>query len=468
MRNRATARRTYNHESVGTTEFECGYEGAWQRIPDDVQASIEAANIDVIIKFGMSLLRIDGVLAEVPVLSYHHGDPSRYRGRPAGFYELLENADKSGVIVQRLSNKLDAGEVYAIAHSRLAHHSYKATAINFYTVSKYLLRRAVINLQERKPLPAPTDGRIYRLPSNLTVLRFAILLASRKIGRILYGMFFEKQWRVATTALPGSVERDQAIRSSELAEIPMSRGYRFYADPFFSADGKFVRLEALGSRNGLGDIVEVSVTEPTRQRCLLTGHHYSYPFSFVVDGREVMLPEVASHSSPYITAGEPGGADTMPLRGFEDRRIVDGTIVVRDGRYYLFYSDDAESSSVLRLAAAERLDGPYTEHPASPICIDPDGARMGGRLIETEQGMLRLGQRNCRDYGDGLNVFRIGVLTPERYEETLVSSISMADHKGPHTLDIAVGANNAVLDFYDEKFSVLAGYRRFMARIAKK
>ena len=33
----------------------------------------------------MNLLRIDENLKLPPILSFHHGDPSKYRGRPAGF-----------------------------------------------------------------------------------------------------------------------------------------------------------------------------------------------------------------------------------------------------------------------------------------------------------------------------------------------------------------------------------------------
>jgi hypothetical protein len=128
----------------------------------------------------MSLLRSDGVLSGIPVFSFHHGDPSQFRGRPAGFYELLENADRSGIIVQRLSNELDGGEVYAFAESKLAHHSYKETALTFYGLSKYRLRKALINYQGNRPIPKRKGGKNYRLPSNLTVrtaLKFAAVLA---------------------------------------------------------------------------------------------------------------------------------------------------------------------------------------------------------------------------------------------------------------------------------------------------
>ena len=71
---------------------------------------------DVVIKLGMNLHRDpDDLPARYGVLSFHHGDPSEYRGRPAGFYEVLAGADHIAAIVQRIGNKLDAGKVLAYA-----------------------------------------------------------------------------------------------------------------------------------------------------------------------------------------------------------------------------------------------------------------------------------------------------------------------------------------------------------------
>jgi hypothetical protein len=72
--------------------------------------------VAAIIKFGMGLLRIpSSEQLSVPILSYHHGDPAEFRGRPAGFYEMLAGRSVMGQVVQRLSNDLDAGDIVASA-----------------------------------------------------------------------------------------------------------------------------------------------------------------------------------------------------------------------------------------------------------------------------------------------------------------------------------------------------------------
>jgi methionyl-tRNA formyltransferase len=51
----------------------------------------------------------------------------QFRGRPAGYYEVLTNADHVGAIVQRLSNVLDAGDVLAYGAVQVHPHSYRHT-----------------------------------------------------------------------------------------------------------------------------------------------------------------------------------------------------------------------------------------------------------------------------------------------------------------------------------------------------
>ena len=40
-------------------------------------------------------------------MSFHHGDPRKYRGRPSGFYEIANKEKIQGQVVQILTPKLD-------------------------------------------------------------------------------------------------------------------------------------------------------------------------------------------------------------------------------------------------------------------------------------------------------------------------------------------------------------------------
>ena len=71
---RVAARRTFRAEA----------DGAWQRLPTDLLKTVAADEPAVLIKFGMGLLKVPPPdQLRVPILSYHHGDPRKFRGRPA-------------------------------------------------------------------------------------------------------------------------------------------------------------------------------------------------------------------------------------------------------------------------------------------------------------------------------------------------------------------------------------------------
>ena len=73
---------------------------------------ISLSNIDCIIRCGSGVLR--GKILDITplgVISFHHGDNRYVRGGPSGFWEVLNNHNSSGFIIQKLNNILDAGEI---------------------------------------------------------------------------------------------------------------------------------------------------------------------------------------------------------------------------------------------------------------------------------------------------------------------------------------------------------------------
>ena len=96
------------------------------------------------------------------------------------------------------------------------------------------------------------------------------------------------------------MKKKEVLSSSDFKEIPINKKYNFYADPFFSDDGKKIRFEALDNNTGLGDILELEVNNFSKQIKLMSGKHFSYPCSFIYEEKEYLLPEVASHSAQYF------------------------------------------------------------------------------------------------------------------------------------------------------------------------
>jgi hypothetical protein len=143
--------------------------------------------------------------------------------------------------------------------------------------------------------------------------------------------------------------------------------------------------------------------------------------------------------------------------------LIDPTLYQSDGRVFLFANDDRDGSSVLRLWHADTLFGPFAEHRSSPIRISPAGSRMAGAIRAAADGaQYRLGQDLRRSYGDGIVIFRVDTISPVEYRETKVGEVRLAGCCGPHTLNFRDG--DVVFDYYSNRFSPLAGIRRFRSR----
>jgi hypothetical protein len=450
-----------------THVFDSDYEGAWQSLPESLLAEIARDPPAAIVKFGMGLLRIPPAKAfGIPILSYHHGDPAQFRGRPAGFYELLSGAPMVGQVVQRLSNALDAGEVLAFAQTKAWAHSYRATLVEAYRHSPLILGRAIENALGGGGWTPQQWGPNYRLPGNLTVVRFLLGRVQAAVARLVYGLFRQKRWQVATTATAADADLESLIgklrRTADWHTYPTPAGYTFLADPFLHPE-RGLLVEAMNRRSCRGEILHVGEGGPRRMS--RAGGHFSYP-AVVADGDSWhVVPEISDWSPALRFKLEPEGlGEAVELRLPGAPRLLDPTPFTYEDTVYLFGNLAYEGPSVLRLWFAPSLKGEFVEHPASPIKISPNGGRMAGSPSLIAGQLLRFGQDFRRGYGDGLTAFAITRLDPEHYQEEPVGELRFDHCHGPHTLN--VGRGIAAFDYYREGFSLLAGLRRWRERRA--
>lgn len=173
------------------------------------------------------------------------------------------------------------------------------------------------------------------------------------------------------------------------------------------------------------------------------------------------MPEVASHSSPFLLTNPFEESKRKYLLGLENLRLLDATLFLKDNVYYLFGSQRENSADCLNLFFSDNLLGPYVNHPLNPVVIDPKCSRMGGRLIQSKGKLYRFGQNNCYEYGNGLSINEVKILTKNTYYEEFVGSINFEDVCGPHNIDVS--DKSVVIDFYENNFSLFAGYRRLIA-----
>lgn len=142
-------------------------------LPDDAVAAL--ADTDVAIRFGFGILKGEALTApRYGVLSYHHGDVTEYRGRPAGFYEFVHGESIVGVTIQRLTETLDAGTVVATTECDITEAgSLHDVRDEIFGVSPKLLTESVKRLRDGQFPPQPeTLGPVYSTPGARDVLSY--------------------------------------------------------------------------------------------------------------------------------------------------------------------------------------------------------------------------------------------------------------------------------------------------------
>src|SRR5215467_6756748 len=145
---------------------------------------IRTADLDVILRFGFNILSGEILtVARYGVWSYHHGDNNYYRGGPPHFWELVEGAPLSGVILQVLTEELDGGLV--LCKSQFTTEQTTSASVNRYTPywgSTDMVIRKLNELHQQgwdyvksKALAnSPYQGKrkIYRMPTNSEMVRW--------------------------------------------------------------------------------------------------------------------------------------------------------------------------------------------------------------------------------------------------------------------------------------------------------
>ena len=110
----------------------------------------------------------------------------------------------------------------------------------------------------------------------------------------------------------------------------------------------------------------------------------------------------------------------------EGRPFVDSSIVFFKDKWWIFTS--STSQDILWLYYSNELEGPWIEHPQSPIIKNNDNiARPAGRIIFLNNSLVRFAQNS---YGMYVRAFKITDLTTTRYEEREIAQFPIIGYTG--------------------------------------
>lgn len=209
------------------------------------------------------------------------------------------------------------------------------------------------------------------------------------------------------------------LTKEDVTDVPAS----FVADPFLFVDNSqyFMFFEILNQNTNEGDIGYATSTDGIdwqyQQVVLDENFHLSYPYVFRANGQIYMIPETYQANSVRLYQATNFPTEwTFVSTLLDGQQLVDNSIFFDNDTWWMYSS--TPSNNVLYLHYADNLEGPWTEHPSSPVVVDdPNIARPGGRVINYNGSIYRFAQDDLPVYGESVRAFEITELTRTTYAE---------------------------------------------------
>lgn len=216
-------------------------------------------------------------------------------------------------------------------------------------------------------------------------------------------------------------------------DVPGRPAY-LVADPFVLStdDTQYLFFEVVDERTQRGEIgwaeshdglhwtyAGIALQEP---------FHLSYPQVFRSNGSFFMIPESSQDYSVSLYKAEEFPRRWRKVKTLLRGNYTDSSVVEFEGRWWMFAND---SPNALRLFMADRLEGPWVEHPKSPIVIrNVHLSRCGGRILVDGGKIYRFAQDGEPRYGSALWALEVVTMTPQDYEERVVGNAPILQASG--------------------------------------
>ncbi len=273
----------------------------------------------------------------------------------------------------------------------------------------------------------PVAGSVSGARTAVSAARLVVGMAAALAQRLWHHGFRHDDWNIGVVEAPvASFLTADGLPAVDWAPV---RAGHYAADPFGRWDGATLQvvfedwehargaasLARRGWRRGEGWLPASPLLD--------VGSHQSYPFLFEQDDRLCLLPESRAAGALVLYAAQGIDGPWRPAATLDvPGGVADATLLHHADRWWLFaiYPDRLNPATQLGLWFADRPEGPWQEHPLSPVLTDVRSARPGGPCFIADGQLYRPAQDCSTGYGDRLAIKRITALTTERYAEELV------------------------------------------------
>ncbi|MCK9219475.1 MAG: hypothetical protein PHF97_03195 [Bacteroidales bacterium] len=418
---------------------------------EEVRA-IETYKLDFILRFGFNILHGEILnAAKFGVWSFHHDDEINYRGGPPGFWEIYQKAPVNGAILQRLTEKLDAGIILKKGYMKTILHSYSGNLdqLLYLTASwPAQVAREILRFPDEFEKMSVTTAPLYRIPDNFQMILFFLKLLKNRIKFYYRDLLAAEVWNVGLIKKPIH-EVALGVEQIENKEITWLRQFaktKYLADPFGFFENKklHILVENYSYSKQQAHISEI-IWDSSRDSfsvpitIIEEEKHLSYPF--IVKDQEILYCIPESYRTKNIKlyrrnfSEEAFIEDRILLTGVD---AIDPALFFYEQRWWLFFTEKKYSNALLFIYYADSINGHFQPHARNPVKTDVRSARPGGTPFLYEDQLYRPAQDCSITYGGRVVVNKVTRLTTEHFEEHPVKILEPIKNspfpKGLHTL----------------------------------
>lgn len=426
--------------------------------PADIDL-IKSKEIDVFIRMGFRILRGEILqAARYGIWSFHHGDNTIYRGGPAGCWEVFQQKNEVGSVLQILTEDLDNGAVMYRSWSPV--YTLQNNTLNgfFWKTSQFIPRKLKelyrtgwaefsARIESANQDLQFYSGRNYKVPTNKEFLPMLFSLCwkwtKEKIGKI----FYYNQWILMYSFGHNNTRPTSLFRYKRI--LPPKN--RYWADPcvVFQEGKHYLFFEEViyqkGKEEGHICVMELSPDGIVGEKSVVLKkpYHLSSPTVFRYKDELYMIPESSENSTIELYKSVRFPFEWEFVKNImEGVKAVDTTFFEKDGKCWLYTGfkslPGTSSSEELYLFYADSLFAEKWEsHPMNPVVSDVRNARPAGRLFLHNNRLYRPAQDCSVRYGYSLIINELDLISTTDYKEHTVTNIRpewAKDVFGIHTI----------------------------------
>tara|TARA_Y100001970_G_C14214069_1_gene848616 strand:+ start:548 stop:2128 length:1581 start_codon:yes stop_codon:yes gene_type:complete len=384
---------------------------------------IKNERFDILIRSCGNILNNDFLkITKYGIISFHHGDYEKFRGSPAGFWEVFNKEKKTGFMLQVINKKLDYGNIILEGFFQTKSF-FLLNQAELYRKSNYYLKKILLDFYKKRKfsfLKKRKKGKVYEIPKIYNQVKYIIETTKILIKKIFYK---QKDFKLAlfksdNFSNPLIIENDKD---------------KFLADPFLIKNKNkiYCFAEEFDYTKKRGHIVCIEFNKEQNKKKIILNEkfHLSFPYIFKFKNYFFMCPDTSDISEIRLYK-----CTNFPFKWKFYKTIkknleaVDNIIFKKNNLWWLITNIDRSKSNDFShdLSVFYSQQGPLTNnwksHSKNPIKINSLESRNAGLIIDKNK-IIRVSQvQGFDNYGENINFHEIKILNSKEYIENKIKN----------------------------------------------